>query len=393
MKYKYLVCSAVCLSIVTSPLYLFASGLPQIADYIAAFGILLLAIKSSDSLLSGLTFRPFMLLVLLIFFVSLTWSIMYPNGPFLTFFLFYLFNYLFCATLMWLNTMMPNLGKYILQSTKAACALSFLGVVASYFFPIAFFEYGNYRVVGFFNNPNQLAYFSVCTISLITVLNGRQLNKDNLSLLCIGFAFVSILASTSLAGMLSLFPMILVMPLVLGINKNLFIKILPILVILPIVLVSINYFTGNQIFEATERRFSKGDQKYQNIQEERKYERIIDYPLYNFVGAAEGATERFDGGSEIHSTFGTLLFSYGFLGLYLFIWQIFRVAKGLPPYAILSILPPLLYGITHNGLRSTTFWLLLVALQISKPLSSRRVLSADPLSASPQISLSPPRPQ
>jgi hypothetical protein len=68
-------------------------------------------------------------------------------------------------------------------------------------------------------------------------------------------------------------------------------------------------------------------------------------------------------GHEVHSTFGSVLNSYGFVGFLLFLsaigawmWQIYR-AYGVTGVACM-VGPALIYGISHNGIRFTIFWLL-----------------------------------
>jgi hypothetical protein len=59
-----------------------------------------------------------------------------------------------------------------------------------------------------------------------------------------------------------------------------------------------------------------------------------------------------------------ILFSYGVVGLSLFlaaIWCLYRLSS---EGRFLYLLPPFLYGITHQGLRFTFLWLLLAVLAI-----------------------------
>jgi hypothetical protein len=91
----------------------------------------------------------------------------------------------------------------------------------------------------------------------------------------------------------------------------------------------------------------------------RGYDRIWLTPEYLIAGAGEGAFNRFSNNNEMHSTFGTILFSYGLPGAALFLlvlWIIFRRA---PPRYLVYFVPVCLYGITHQGLRFTQFWIFL----------------------------------
>ena len=72
--------------------------------------------------------------------------------------------------------------------------------------------------------------------------------------------------------------------------------------------------------------------------------------------------ERFDGGKEMHSTVGVVLFSYGMLGTFLFsvfLWQVIAAA-GVRNLAY--ALPALIFGLAHNGLRQPIFYMLLALI-------------------------------
>jgi lysylphosphatidylglycerol synthetase-like protein (DUF2156 family) len=95
----------------------------------------------------------------------------------------------------------------------------------------------------------------------------------------------------------------------------------------------------------------------------RGYDRLWLYPEYLILGAGEGGYNRFSrsvlAGKEIHSTIGSLLFSYGLLGLCLFALFLWRVFRGARWRCFFYLLPILAYGMTHQGLRDTLFWVFL----------------------------------
>ena len=103
----------------------------------------------------------------------------------------------------------------------------------------------------------------------------------------------------------------------------------------------------------------------------RGYVRILRNPEYALVGAGEGAEYRFnepgtseqiDVDHEIHSTFGTILFSYGLIGSIAFavaVWCLYKMScRG----SFLYLFPPFLYGLTHQGLRFSFLWLLMAVI-------------------------------
>lgn len=108
----------------------------------------------------------------------------------------------------------------------------------------------------------------------------------------------------------------------------------------------------------------------------RGYDRISDYPQYWVFGAGEGAYERFDNATyEFHSTLGTVQVSYGIVGLLQFLFIIFYVIRknGFKGWYILACL--LIYGLAHNGLRNSMFWMLLSLYTTGAGIPSVRKVS------------------
>jgi hypothetical protein len=247
-----------------------------------------------------------------------------------------------------------------LRAIKLASIISFAGVVISFFLPGLLPGAESFRVTGFFNNPNQLAYFSLCSMGSILALSGKSFISDKLSLLSFSLAFLSILASASLGGIVSSIFILCAVISKFRLNFSSLIRSFALISVIFFVIVGFNNLSGNALFDRLERRSLALDRKFENLESERGYDRIMNYPAFNIFGAGEGATERFDGGLEIHSTLGTLLFSYGFIGIYLFILLLRNVMYGFNFYSFLILAAPLVYGVSHNGLRFTYFWLFLV---------------------------------
>jgi O-antigen ligase len=91
----------------------------------------------------------------------------------------------------------------------------------------------------------------------------------------------------------------------------------------------------------------------------RGYDRLIQYVQYTLLGAGEGKFTRFalsKHHGELHSTIANILFSYGFIGLLLFI-SLFLNPKYYLGKVLFYMSPILLYGLAHNGIRSPLFWI------------------------------------
>ncbi len=92
----------------------------------------------------------------------------------------------------------------------------------------------------------------------------------------------------------------------------------------------------------------------------RGFDRIYKQPYYLIIGAGEGADQRFSAtNKELHSGFGTLLFSYGLIGLLIFCYFLYLIIQANIVYYSLLLLPIILYNLVHQGLRNTLFWILL----------------------------------
>lgn len=105
--------------------------------------------------------------------------------------------------------------------------------------------------------------------------------------------------------------------------------------------------------------------------------RILEHPEHLAFGAGEGAVDRFDPVHpiEIHSSAGTLLFSYGVVGSALFLLFLYHVLKLASPYLIAHLIPVTFYTLTHQGLRESMFWILLAFLQcLAAEIRSQRKL-------------------
>ena len=113
------------------------------------------------------------------------------------------------------------------------------------------------------------------------------------------------------------------------------------------------------------------ERKTKDIITERGYDRIIEYPEYILWGAGEGETQRFTKGTstnELHSTLGTILFSYGIIGLVIMTFLLKKAIWGAPLGIWLVMISPFAYGLTHNGMRQPLFWgtIMLVALAVKR---------------------------
>jgi MFS family permease len=223
------------------------------------------------------------------------------------------------------------------------------------------------RSIGTFNNPNQLGYWSIMVFCLFAVCSlHRKIDMITiLVLVCAAFCVASSLSKAAIAGMVFAFITFLFQKLS---AKNALAFTIGIPLGLALLISAMN-FSGSDIFPtfaaALERRVERTGSDTDDNAEARGYDRIWEHPKYLAFGAGEGGLDRFNTGSierELHSSVGTLLFSYGFLGLGLFSIFLFRLLRFAPFSMLLYMVPPFAYGITHNGLRATMLWIFLAAV-------------------------------
>lgn len=210
-----------------------------------------------------------------------------------------------------------------------------------------------------FNNPNQLGHFSVCLMvgSAHFFRRATGLSKS-LFLVSMILALMITYLSLSKAAIIVNF-VIFAYILFSSNSKNFFKIIVVILLIMP--------FGLSLVKDGVFERFKSSADKQQGVSEleYRGYDRMYNHPEYMFFGAGEGAYDRFDTfieNHELHSTLGTLIFCYGLPGLSLFIRFIKKLVSGIDRSDLFMILMLFTFGLTHNGLRFTPFWICLALL-------------------------------
>jgi len=337
------------LYIILKPFYLFPSGGLQIADIILIVLFILLIIGQPGLKVCNSEITLFMLgLCIIVTAISGFWAISISDTQMIKPVLFFTFNLILFFIVSHLINHYPQTLKYILG-----------GVIASAFIqltllPISFS--GTVRQTLFFNNPNQLGYWSIASACIFLYL--VQNVKIPKILYCLFTVIILILAGLSLSKAATISILLLYFlyygnrPLV----GMLFITGL---------LIAVS-FAGEieQISNVLSRLSSIGSDSDDNFSG-RGYDRIWLAADYIWFGNGEGGYDRFYrlkgamSNNELHSTMAMLFFSYGPTGLFVFLAIFIRlfITKGIPP--VLPFIPLLAYGVTHQGFRFSFFWLLL----------------------------------
>jgi len=350
-----------------SAFYVFPSGNPQPTDYILALASMMVIVANTRRLCGWGILWPMVALTIWVAAVSIAWSAVYPSGSFYRPPLFYAFNCMFMFSVVNLFFYLDRPAQFFAGAVQLALVISGFGVLLSFLLPDVFITRASLRITGFFNNPNQLAYYNLCMLGTLLILKGGQLTNRPFELVAITSGVIGILAASSLGAMAGL--VFIVSAIIVG-NWSNARKVLKVLwgAVLLVSLVGVfDLYTGGGIADRLDTRLGSLERKMDSLESERKYDRILAHPEYWWVGAAEGSTERFLGyeGGEIHSSFGNMLFAYGFVGLGLLLLLLWRAVRSAPLYAWLCLAAPLTYSLTHMGLRSTAFWLLLAVMLVN----------------------------
>ncbi len=338
------------------PFYFFNSGLPQISELILC---ILFFINTKDLLRVIFNKISFIynLLFLWMALVNVFYYFINQEVEYLTYTIYYVYNGLVVS--LFICLLYINESKYLKTIMWGSCLSLVFQLLTS-----LVYTSDSLRETLFFNNPNQLAYFAIMMSVLILYCNNRLYNSIYVDLLTIMMSGYLILLSASKSAMISLF-LITILYLYTR-NKKSFSSIVSLITGSFVLCLSYLIFTNNQYLYGIHpqidffmSRLFTTSSYGANIIENRGYDRIFEYPQYLMLGAGEGGLERFKTNIELHSTYGTLLFSYGILGILLFTTLLLYIFTNLNFRVTFLLIAPLLYSVTHYGLRESLFWILL----------------------------------
>jgi hypothetical protein len=214
---------------------------------------------------------------------------------------------------------------------------------------------GNYtRQAVFFNDENQLGYFCVLAASIFAAATRRL--SIPLGYRLVVYAAVAYLAllSQSRAALLGLGALMVLAQL--DRPVRLMFSLGAALAVAALIAVAPPTWT-----KAEERLVVAGGY---DTAATRGYDRIVNYPEMILFGAGEGAYGRFRSelyGSELHSSYGTLLFCYGIPGTLCFVLALVAIFRR-DWTAAIFLVPAFIHGSGHHGLRFAFFWVMLAFL-------------------------------
>lgn len=347
------------ISILSSQFYLYSSGLPQPAHFLFIFFVIFAITQYKRQLLSGFHTKQTKLLFSFISYVviiNIFFSIINSNLKFNLSSIYFIYN-----SIIFIFTF-----RFMLLDDKKVFFLSFsffsaiLILLILWLMNLGRFNYGD-RYNGFFNDPNQMAFWVLCCCSgFFLIVKNNPIIKSAM----LFFSSALILATWSRSALIGFFIIFVGLSISLiktGANdgKSINSAVRLTSIIFGIILISslIYFLSVSESFLLVLERLLSTDLEDQASQ--RGYHRIFEYPEYILFGAGQGLDERFNSDLEIHSTWFAILFYYGIIGLFMFSLLIYRIAKPLPLSDILIFLGPIFYGFSTFGARTPIFWVFL----------------------------------
>lgn len=357
------------LFLIFTPFYIFPSGLPQPADILVGFGLIIFIIFGGlKKLINDIIVYHLLKFILLVSVINLFYFLVFTSqGVSNRMFappLYYIFNCLIFIMFMSLlkfsesKKALNQLSLVIIISLALQSLLAFLGIQGK--------AWGGPRGAIFFNNPNQLGYYALLMISLFAILPSTYRRNKISIIFALSLSIYLILHSGSRAALAGA----LLLGLIMLYKERFQFKSSSILFIIGIGLSSVFFLQTNFVQNRINLLKDRSNRNLNsNITEAqiRGYDRFWVHPEYILYGAGEGMVanrlESYHNG-ELHSGFGTILFSYGILGLIFFLQIIYKVIENDKTLYLIFLSPIFFYNLTHQGLRDSLFWTLLASIYI-----------------------------
>jgi hypothetical protein len=366
---------------ILKPFYIFRSGTLQPADMFFIAGFFLLAItrkedkirykvfpKVYNNVLLYLSFICYQFIVNASWYLHLSNSYYGTNINLLKSSLFSLFNFFAVLTCIMIY---ERIGERVYAKIAQGFFLSSIIV----FLLTIFGSSESIRSTAGFNNPNQLGYFGVLLLAG-AILFGKYL-KPTSSILCAVFSLVIIAYSLSKAAIVGAVVSLMLTIFISGsrsykMNAKVKIFLLIILIFVIYILLFDNtlYLKNPTLHLLRNRIDSMLLENDSSFADGRGYRRLFETGIHFLWGTGEGAFHRFVTmpGAEIHSSYMTVLVSYGLIGSILYIKTITGMLF-MGKYGKIASLclfsGVFLYWFTHQGLRNSIFWILLSAYMLT----------------------------
>ncbi len=350
--------------VVLIPFYVVRGGLPQPGDALIV-PLVPMALSGWNGRMSNSTLRAVRWLgafTLWVCLVNLAWAlILWEWGLSLLFPLYYVYNGMFFLSAL---VLYQRFGDAFLRLTVWLVYVTVLFQCAAS--PFMGAMHGRSKL--FFSNPNQLGYYALlagCVIALTHARLKMSLLRSSLMLAACGYLALLSTSRSSVSGVLLLIVLLTL--------SNPRVIIVTAIVAVGLAFIETPVYSS---IDTLQSRVTEDRAPGRSFFEQRGYDRIYNNKEYVLLGAGEGNPARFAettmlGAAEIHSSVGTLIFSYGLVGCVLFVMFLRRLLRGVAFRTGLMLLPPALYSMAHQGLRFTMLWVMLALFAALKEQRAR----------------------
>ena len=369
------------LGVLTSPLYVLPNGSVQI--YHALLALMSLwaffqtgGLKAQPVVFSAIAFWAYVIMRQSLFIManaeaSLA-TLLYPT----------LNLVVFLGVYMVLTEVLTPRGISSLLTAIAAVLVFETGYIFIENGSLTFFMHSNVRSIGTFNNPNQLGYFAVLMGCAYVAIATVTKSSRWLTVLFVSLAYLLAIISLSKAAMLAISPLLLLSLFIWGREMRspllqTVVFAMALVLVLLVIVFAYSQFDGllgadNEVL----RRLALIGQDSDDTLTARGYALILRPDARIIFGYGEGYYGmKF--GNEVHSTLANVLTSFGIVGFALFSAMILYVVRFRVfslHFALVSL--AFAYGLTHNGLRNTLFWIFLAVIAWSvtqvRPVQSKQ---------------------
>ena len=331
-----------------SQFYFLPGGYPQFSHV-----FIVLAIAIFFYLNTSISYKDSIFLIIFVFyvcFINISHSI-YNGGDisFIISTIYWVFNLILFLALTGISFLnfkkLIFLFKYVLIfSLIMSVVIWFLGGGRYDFSP---------RYNGYFNDPNQMAFWVLCSCAIGLIL----FNNLKLKIIIYSLSFFLILLTMSRSATIGF--LILTLGLIFQHKSRLDLKIIFSLISLLVASTSFFILLKFGFLDSIITRFSEGVESNDQQASSRGFNALIDYPEHLMFGAGQGAYYLFSPTNhEIHSTWLGILYYYGVIGFFLFVSFLYNIFKRLNFAEKIIFLGPMFYGFFTYNARTLAFWFL-----------------------------------
>lgn len=330
-----------------SQFYIFPSGLPQPSHIFIVFSFIIFFIfhnkvKINDS-------KPLIYFVVYVIFINIYHTLIISDLSYIVSTIYWVFNLILFLVLVGLDKI--NIQK-LFYYLKYIIPLSLIINIIIWVVGAGRYDFTP-RYNAYFNDPNQMAFWVLCSCAIGLIL----FNSFKYKVFIYSLSFFLILLTMSRSATIGF--LILTLGLVFQHKSRLDLKIIFSLISLFITIASFFILLHFGFLDNIVTRFSEGIDSNEQQASDRGFTNLIDHPQYLLFGAGQGAYYLFSSSNhEIHSTWFAVLFYYGVIGFFLFVSFLFNIFKRLDFAEKIIFLGPMFYGFFTYNARTLAFWFL-----------------------------------